>query len=230
MGDVYNPGGRNMIPRLYTIESPFEEDLGNLREHDAFRLFGQDYQVHAHEGNGFTMVKSKHESDIFALPGMTYVLDHSTDTKKTLIELIAGDPFEPVDTFEILVKQAGTSIVRSSGGYCVTMSNKIQILRGSDLARAPNGYSESKVALASFPVAHVVSHRTLRINRVQTRGGEDGYMTAFVGDAQASVCGKLLFFKILCRDLTTPSNVASFLPTTSFLSSKFCQPHFMRYR
>lgn len=49
-----------------------------------------------------------------------------------------------------------------------------------------SGYSESNVALATFPVQHFVNHRCLRVNRVRGKRGEDGYITAHVGDAQAS--------------------------------------------
>jgi len=187
-GDVYNPGGRGKIPPLYMIDSPFEQKLGELDEQEAFRLFKRNYRVHKHEGDGSTAIQSEYERDTFLIATKTYVLDLATRSKRYLDELSGGDLFEPVDTFEVLAKRGGSSIVRNSGGYVSVMSHNVRVGRVSDLSRAPNGYSESKVALASFPVAHVVSHRTLRVNRVQGRTGqEDGYITAFVGDAQASV-------------------------------------------
>ena len=186
-GDVYNPGGRGKIPPLYTIDSPFEQRLGELKEREAFRLFTKKYRVHKHDGNGFTQIQTDVERETFSIPTKTYVLELATQSKRSLSELAAGDSFQPIDTFEIVAKKGASIVVRNSGGYVCKMSNNIRVGRASDLARAPNGYSESKVALASFPVAHVVSHRTLHVNRVKGRGGDDGYITAFVGDAQASV-------------------------------------------
>jgi hypothetical protein len=89
------------------------------------------------------------------------------------------------------------------------MTNTVPSLgRCSDLARAPNGYPESHAALTSFPVTHVVSHRTLRVNRDSDRGGEDGFITAYAGEAQASVSFGRLFctFNRCCetRPLTFP--------------------------
>lgn len=186
-GDVYNPGGKGAIPKLYTIESPFEQPLGELKELEAFRLFKKVYRVETHDGNGLTLIKLSNERDAFAIPTKTYVLDLATQNKRTLGDLLVGDTFEPIDTFEIIAKQNGSTIVRNSGGHISIMPNKVRVGRASDLARGPNGYSESNVALASFPVSHIVSHRTLRVNHVQGRGGDDGFITAFVGDAQASV-------------------------------------------
>lgn len=106
--------------------------------------------------------------------------------KCELSKLKPGDKFEPIDLFEIVSKSRAESVVRTSRGYVTKMSNSTKVGRLSDISRGPNGYSESKVGLASFPVAHVVCHRTLRLNRVHGKGGEDGFITAYVGDAQAS--------------------------------------------
>ena len=184
--DVYNPGGKRKIPRLYTIDAPYEQRLGELKEHEAFRLFRRTYNVIMHDGNVLTKVKCD-EQHAFSLPTNTHVFEVATKVQRLLCQLDAGELFEPLDTFEILQRGRGSSVVRSSGGYVTTMSHSVLVGRVSDLARAPNGYSESKVALASFPVAHVVSHRTLWVNRVPGRMGEDCFITAFVGDAQASV-------------------------------------------
>lgn len=186
-GDVYNPGGKAKIPPLYTIDSPFEQSLSELKERDAFRLFTKKYRVQKHNDKGFTQIKGDFDRDMLDLPKKTYVLELATNAKRSLDELASGDLFEPIDTFEIVAKMRGSTIVRNSGGYVFLMSNQAKVGRSSDLARAPNGYSESKVALASFSVAHIVSHRTLRVNRVTGKGGEDGFVTAYVGDAQASV-------------------------------------------
>ncbi|CAB9528137.1 expressed unknown protein [Seminavis robusta] len=37
-GDVYNPGARHRVPRLYLINSHFDVDLGSLDESESFRL------------------------------------------------------------------------------------------------------------------------------------------------------------------------------------------------
>jgi hypothetical protein len=56
-----------------------------------------------------------------------------------------------------------------------------EVFRESDLTRSPDGNTESKVALATFSVAHYVNHRTIRLNN-ETRG----YVFAFIGDEQAN--------------------------------------------
>lgn len=222
-GDVYNPGGRGKIPQLYTIDSPFEQRLGELNNLEAFRLFTKKYRVHKHDGNGFTQIQSDHERETFGLPTKTYVIELATKVRKLLSELAAGDLFEPVDTFEIVEKRRYSTVVRNSGGHVCVMSNKVRVGRASDLARGPSGYSESRVALASFPVAHVVSHRTLQVNRVKGKGGDDGFITAYVGDAQASVSRGAL--KGQCHILGSLGSCPSYTP----LSFELLQPHFMRY-
>lgn len=144
----------------------------------------------SHDGKGYTKIQEEKSHDkTISIPTKTYVADLAIKEKprKAVGDLAAGQRFEPVDTFEVVAKRGKSSIIRNnSGGYIALMSNDVPVGRVSDLSRAPDGYSESKVALSSFPVAHVVSHRTLRVNRVQGRGGEDGFITAFVGDAQSS--------------------------------------------
>jgi hypothetical protein len=102
--------------------------------------------------------------------------------ERNLGEVAAGERFEPVYRFEVLFESRDHSVVRNSRGFVT----KLEVHRLSNLSRAPKGYSESKVALASFPTAHVVSHRTLKVNAQTREGGHDVYITAFVGDAQAS--------------------------------------------
>jgi hypothetical protein len=121
--DVYDIGGKDKIPRLYTIDSPFEQKLGELEEQDAFRIFRRTYRVHMHEGNGFTKIQHEHEQEEFRIPMKTYVLDLSTNSKRTLGELTRDDLFEPVDTFEVLSKDRGFSVVRTPGGYVAKMTH-----------------------------------------------------------------------------------------------------------
>lgn len=210
-GDVYNPGGRSKIPALYTIDSPFEKKLGELKELEAFRLFSQDFRVNVHDGDEFTRIGSANDNFYFSVPSKTYVeteiYDQETKErihlKRELGTLAAGDTFKPVDTFELVKKGSATSIVRNSRGYIATMSNNVKVGRCSDLARAPNGYKESFVALAAFPVAHGVSHRATRVNHVTGKGGDDGFMTCYVGDAQSSV---RLIFRLRCVLLSQQFN------------------------
>ena len=186
-GDVYNPGGRGQIPKLYLIPSPFEQKLSDLNELESFRLFPRGYRVHSQDGDGSTQIRSEFDMHSFALPSETYVLVKTTKQKKSLKDLAVNDVFEPIDVFEVVAKRGKSSVVRNSRGYVTVLSNDVRVGRESDLSRAPDGYSESKVSMASFPVAHTVSHRTVHVNRVSGKAGDDGYITAYVGDAQASV-------------------------------------------
>jgi hypothetical protein len=184
-GDVYNPGGKGTIPRLYTIDSPLKQKLGELEELEDFRLANEMYQVERNEGSNFTVIKSNSES-AFQVSCKTRVIEERTGAEKNLGELAAGERFKPLDRFEVLFKRKDHSVVRNSRGHIGAMSHTIEIHRLSNLSRAPNGYSESKVALASFPTAHVVSHRTVKVNAQARLGNHHGSITAFIGDAQAS--------------------------------------------
>lgn len=198
-GDVYNPSGRAKIPDLFIIDSPFEVKLGDLMELDAFRLFSKRYRLETVKADGFCSIQNEFDRTSFSVPSKTYVEVTSKTTNEDGVEMVTkrkfelekvsvGTVFEPIDVFEILKKQTGSSLVRTSRGYVTEMENTISVGRVSDLSRSPDGYSESKVALASFPVAHGVCHRTLRVNTIKGKGGEDGFITAYVGDAQSSVC------------------------------------------
>jgi hypothetical protein len=184
-GDVYNPGGKGSVPRFYTIDSPLKQKLGQLKELEDFRLANEMYRVEHNEGSDFTRIRSSDEP-AFQVSSKTRVIEHQTGAERNLGELAAGARFRPVDRFEVLFKRKDHSVVRNSRGHIAEMPHTIEIRRLSNLSRAPDGYSESKVALASFPTAHVVSHRTVKVNAQARQGGHDGCITAFVGDAQAS--------------------------------------------
>jgi hypothetical protein len=184
-GDVFNPGGRATVPRFYTIDSPLKQTLGQLEELEDFRLANGMYWVEHNEGSDFTCIKSSDEP-AFQVSSKTRVIEHQTGAERNLGQILAGARFEPVDRFEVLFKRKDHSVVRNSRGHIAEMSHTIEIRRLSNLSRAPDGYSESKVALASFPTAHVVSHRTVKVNAQARQGGHDGCITAFIGDAQAS--------------------------------------------
>lgn len=120
---------------------------------------------------------------MFAVPSRTKVMAED-GTIRT-----AGDVgvryVHPVDVFEVIsaTPRKGLILVRNSEGYVVELSEKIAVWRRSDLARGPDGFSESKVALSTFSVSLKVNARTLQVLRPE---GNEGYVTAFIGDAQAS--------------------------------------------
>ena len=95
-GDVYNPGGRSTIPQLYTIDWPFEQKLGDLREQESFRLFRKTYRVVNHDSNGYTKIQEDKSLDkTISIPTKTYVADIALKEKsrKYLSELAANDRF-----------------------------------------------------------------------------------------------------------------------------------------
>jgi len=187
-GDVYNPGGRSKIPRLFTIDSRFEQPLEDLGEHEAFGLAKRDYRV-INVGCTKADVQIVDDREVMTLPSETRVLKLQTGEEKALIQLEAGDHFKPMDLFEILIKKRNAIVVRSSRGFVIDFPGSTKVFRLSNLSRGPNGVDESKVALSSFPVAHVVSNRTLWIRR-QTNFSpfrqNGGHITALVGDLMAS--------------------------------------------
>ena len=126
-GDVYNPGGRSFVPRLYLVDSLIETTLANLDIAESFLLADQ-----------------------------------------------------PSKRFEILMKNPTAALVRDHEGYLTTMSYFTQVRLGGNLTRAPDGVSESKVAIATFPVAHYLNHRAMVLSNTQ------GYTFAFLGDEQSS--------------------------------------------
>jgi hypothetical protein len=127
-GDVYNPGARGRVPRLYLINSYSDTKLGSLPVGESFRL-----------------------SD------------------------------RPDEKYEIVIKKSSQVVARNVEGYITKMSTSTRVKREGNLTRGPDGNSESKVSLATFPVGHYVNFRTLRLN-----DAEKGYVFAFIGDEQAS--------------------------------------------
>lgn len=125
-----------------------------------------------------------------------YLIDSQIDT--TLGKLDVGESFRLSDDmkerYEVLVvkfKCGGCCkckccrdsavVVRSVEGQVSTMSAKTKVRRGGNLTRAPDGNTESKVSIATFPVAHYVNHRTVRTN-----SSDRGYVFAFLGDEQST--------------------------------------------
>ncbi|KAL3916452.1 MAG: hypothetical protein SGILL_005172 [Bacillariaceae sp.] len=102
-----------------------------------------------------------------------------------LSKLALGESFRVSDRlgdkYEILLKQWKTVIVRNVEGVISKFPKTTEVFREGDLTRSPDGNSESKVAIATFPVAHYVNHRSIRLNN-ETRG----YVFAFLGDEQST--------------------------------------------
>jgi|GEM_PF-6950303 len=77
--------------------------------------------------------------------------------------------------------QAGSAFLcRDMTGALKKFVGHESVQRASDLARDRGGEQESKVALASFPVAHQIAHSALDTS------SEDRFFNAKLGDAQAS--------------------------------------------
>lgn len=101
-----------------------------------------------------------------------------------LRKLSVGESFRIIDKigekYEVLVKQGKFVMVRNVEGMISKLPRTTEVFREGDLTRSPDGNTESKVALATFPVAHYVNHRAIRLNN-ETRG----YVFAFIGDEQS---------------------------------------------
>jgi hypothetical protein len=101
-GDVYNPGARHRVPRLYLINSLIDEKLGSFPVGESFRL-------------------SK----------------------------------DPDELYEIYCKGSDLSVIaRNVEGYISKLPRSTLVRREGNLTRSPDGNAESRVALATFPVAH----------------------------------------------------------------------------
>ena len=85
----------------------------------------------------------------------------------------------PEEKFEVVIKTSKYAVVRSVEGMISKMANSTVVRREGNLTRGPDGNAESKVALATFDVAHYVNHRTMRV-----LDRENGYVCAFIGDEQ----------------------------------------------
>lgn len=185
-GDVFNPGGRVQIPSLVLINSPHDMKLGQLNNFNCFGLDGRSFRVRAIE-SGMVKCTSQHGDKVdVTVPEQTWVRQHRTKRVVALRRLETGEMFDIVDAFDILKKGSSSCLVRNSQGYVTRMKNSTTVRRRSDLSRSPDGYSTSKVAIATFPVAHSVCHRTLSVRDSGQEGNGESYITAFVGDAQSS--------------------------------------------
>ena len=68
---------------------------------------------------------------------------------------------QPLHRYEVLVTGAvelqGVCIVRDIEGHVSRMPKSTRVKRGGNLTRNPSGNAESKVPIATFPVAHCLS-------------------------------------------------------------------------
>ena len=182
LADVFNPDGRIQIPTFYLIPSLSHARLVDLLVGEAFTLASPDeskFRITLRDGNFVHLVAPNNQS--FTLPSRTKV--KAEDGSIRTIGEEGMQMVEPIEVFEVLSKMSARNraLVRTSEGYVFELSDKLPVWRQSDLARAPDGITESKVAMATFPVALKVNVRTVRILRAE---GNDGYITGFIGDAQ----------------------------------------------
>lgn len=79
----------------------------------------------------------------------------------------------PNQRYEVMIKPlpfpSRHIICRDVEGKILKLARNTMVCRQGNLTRGPNGIRESNVALASFPVHHLVNHRTMRISRESRR-------------------------------------------------------------
>jgi hypothetical protein len=90
--------------------------------------------------------------------------------------------------FEILVKKKEGILkkkevifARSADGMVQKFDQTTEVFREGSLSRSIDGDTESKVAVATFPVSHYVNHRSICLNN-ETKG----YVFASIGDEQST--------------------------------------------
>jgi hypothetical protein len=174
LADVFNPDGRSQIPRFYLIPSLTHQRLSDLAEGEAFTIGSPDgakFEVRVRESKSVRLIAPNNQEIV--LPSRTKIKDEGGNVRTVGEE--GMKMVVPVDMFYVIEKvpTKGYSVVRNAEGYVCELSDKLPVWRQSDLARSPDGFSESNVALATFPVSLKVNIRTMRVLRVE-------------GDAQAS--------------------------------------------
>ena len=89
----------------------------------------------------------------------------------------------PLKRFEVISRGKNFSKVlcRDMEGHVCKVSRKAQVFKAGDLSRAPDGESESKVSFATFPVAHFVNKKALKI-----RDYDNGTIYSALGDEQST--------------------------------------------
>ena len=116
----------------------------------------------------------------------------NSHVEETLKHLSVGDSFRVVGKmnrkFEILLKKKEGILkkeegifARSADGVVQKFDQTTEVFREGYLSRSINGDTESKVAVATFPVSHHVNHRSICLNN-ETKG----YVFASIGDEQSA--------------------------------------------
>jgi len=169
------------------IESPFEEDLSQLEKLEEFCLSGR-YCVAQVQGDTRTLIQRDGQGKSFPIPSSTLVQDSRNHQNVDVKRLRSGDSFSLLDRFEVIDKNNESSTVRTSRGFVVSIphSTPVHVRRCNNLSRGPGGTASSKVAMASFDVAHVISKRTVQVNASKSfpgelreiRDGEEGFISA----------------------------------------------------
>lgn len=181
LGDVFNPGGKVKIPQIHTIDSTFPQKLGTLGAYDTFSLPGGIYHVDRHDPHKGIRISLADGGASFWVPNKTRGIAPDADPANPglFTSLAESADFKIFDSFEILSVGRNSSVVRNQEGYVAEISHKIEVIRLSDLSKGPDGRT-SKVAVASFPVAHVACTKTM------FRRDQPEYMSVYIGDAQGS--------------------------------------------
>lgn len=174
---------RRRIPQLHTVDCPSEVQLRTLSRFEAFHFSFEECKLLQKTPNGTCTVDV--DGLRVQLPGQTVVFDTKESTTNCLSQFDLNSTIRVEDNFEVVECRGGVS-ARTSGGYLVHFPGAFMVRRASNLSRSPDGHSESKVSLAAFPVAHTVSNRTVRVSG-DVDPEQDVFITAYVGDAQASV-------------------------------------------
>ena len=117
------------------------------------------------------------------VPSLHLINSHMGEELK---KLSVGESFRIEDKvgerYEVLVKlNRKITLARNMEGVISRWPNTTEVFREGDLTRSPDGFSESKVAIATFPVAHYVNFRSVRLNDEYR-----GYIFAFIGDEQST--------------------------------------------
>jgi hypothetical protein len=204
---------RRMLPRFIMEDSLFVVCLGKIGLFESFRFGENTFRVAAQSDEGSVVENSDGQKNSRLIISPQILVMEKNETEScSLGQLRENDVFLIVDYFEVIQKVTQSALVRTSTGHICRLPLKTRVHVSSDLSRAPNGYSESKVALASFELAHYVSHRTLHLSG-KTKSNREGFVKVLIGDAQASVS---------CFVFHLTATYTNVLP---FFSPK---PHFMR--
>ena len=181
LGDVFNPGGKTLIPRIHTIDSKTPQKLKKLQAYDAFTLAPGTYIVKRHDPDKGICIGLENGRTSFWVPSDTHGIAPSAtyDNPGPQVSLKESKAFQLFDSFEVLSVGHKTCIIRNKLGKVVEMDNTVDVIRLSNLSKGPDGRT-SKVAVASFPVAHVACRK------IMFRLSKNEYIVVFIGDGQCS--------------------------------------------